>query len=135
MVHDIDASCAYYESIGIGPWQMVPPFTDLTELQMPSAEAFLKMQYRYVALDNVVLQLCQPPEDDCPQRRFLDEKGEGVFHIGFEAMIDRDVAEAEQVGLEVFMKGRRENGTGFAYFDTLDRAGVVLMIRQSTPSV
>lgn len=31
------------------------------------------------------------------------------------------------------MSGRRENGTGFTYYDTLDRAGVVWMNRQSQP--
>jgi hypothetical protein len=31
------------------------------------------------------------------------------------------------------MRGRRENGSGFTYFDTAEQAGVVLEIRQSPP--
>ena len=31
------------------------------------------------------------------------------------------------------MSGRRENGTGFTYYDTVDRAGVVWMNRQTQP--
>jgi hypothetical protein len=31
------------------------------------------------------------------------------------------------------MSGRRDNGTGFVYFDTLDQAGVVWMCRQTKP--
>jgi hypothetical protein len=29
------------------------------------------------------------------------------------------------------MRGQRDNGSGFVYFDTLDRAGVVLMARKT----
>ena len=36
-------------------------------------------------------------------------------------------------GLDVLMSGRRENGTGFVCFDTLDQAGVVWMCRQTNP--
>jgi hypothetical protein len=32
----------------------------------------------------ITVMLCDLDEDDCPQRRFLDEKGEGVFDICFE---------------------------------------------------
>lgn len=133
VVRDIDRSVAWYESIGIGPWQQYPPLTEYTTLEVPNRDAFTAMQYRYVNLDNVQLQLCQPPELDCPQHRFLDEHGEGVFHIGFEHPWETAAAAGEGVGLEVLMRGRRPNGTGFVYFDTLDEAGVVLMTRQTSP--
>ena len=41
---------------------------------------------------------------------------------------------SEELGLEVLQRGRRENGTGFIYFDTVEETGAVLMARQSTPS-
>jgi catechol 2,3-dioxygenase-like lactoylglutathione lyase family enzyme len=134
VVRDIDSAMAYYETLGIGPWEQYPPLTGYSDLEVPNTDAFLKMKYRFVNLDNVQIQLCEPPQEDCPQRRFLDEKGDGVFHIGFESPLDDGVEQAEARGLQVIMRGRRSNGTGFAYFDTLDDAGVVLMIRQSTPS-
>jgi methylmalonyl-CoA/ethylmalonyl-CoA epimerase len=131
VVRDIDTSVAYYESIGIGPWQDYPPLTEYTELDVPNPDAFLAMRYRVVNLDNVQLQLCQPPELDCPQRRFLDEHGEGVFHIGFEADVDVAAGQGAALGLDVIMRGRRPNGSGFIYFDTLDQAGAVLMARKT----
>jgi methylmalonyl-CoA/ethylmalonyl-CoA epimerase len=131
VVHDIDTSVAYYESIGIGPWQDYPPLTEYTSLTVANPDAFHAMRYRFVNLDNVQLQLCQPPELDCPQRRFLDAHGEGVFHLGFESDIDTAAQQAEAVGLDVIMRGQRPNGSGFVYFDTLDRAGVVLMARRT----
>jgi catechol 2,3-dioxygenase-like lactoylglutathione lyase family enzyme len=135
VVRDIEKSRAYYESIGIGPWREYPPLSEYTDLQVPSPSAFTKMRYQVCDLANMQLQLCEPPNEDCPQRRFLDEKGEGVFHLGFE-VADCNAAESAGVagGLEVKMRGRRGNGSGFTYFDTADRAGVILEIRASPPA-
>ena len=134
VVHDIDKARAYYESIGVGPWREYPPLVEYTDLQVPNRDAFLKMRYQICDLPTIQLQLCEPPREDCPQRRFLDTKGEGVFHIGFEVP-DCDAGEAEAAarGLKPQMRGRRSNGSGFTYFDTADEAGVVLEIR-ATPS-
>lgn len=131
VVRDIDASVAHYESLGIGPWRDYPPLTEYTDLEVPNRDAFLALRYKVADLENVQLQLCQPPELDCPQRRFLDEHGEGVFHLGFEADVDRAVEQGHALGLEVLMRGQRPNGSGFAYFDTLDQAGVVLLARRT----
>lgn len=131
VVHDLDRSAAYYESLGIGPWQDFPTPTGLPRLEVPDPEAFAALRYKVVQLDNVMLQLCQPPELDCPQRRFLDTKGEGVFHLGFERDVDQAVDEGIALGLEVLSRGQREDGSGFVYFDTLDDAGVVLMARRT----
>lgn len=130
VVHDIDRTQAFYESIGIGPWEAYPPLTEYRELEVPSRDGFLAMQYRICNLRNLQLQLCQPNDDPSPQRRQLDAKGEGVFHIGFEVP-DADAAEAETLrkGLSAQMRGRRANRTGFTYYDTAEKAGVVLLTR------
>ena len=133
VVHDIDASVAYYEGLGISPWQDYPPLSQFADPNVPNPEAFRQLKYRYVDLDNVQIQLCEPPQLDCAQRRFLDTHGEGVFHIGFEAELDTATSQAKASGLGVLMSGRRENGTGFVYFDTVDQAGVVWMCRQTKP--
>ncbi len=127
VVHDIDRTQAYYESIGIGPWVSYPPLAEYTELNVPNPVAFNAMRYRICNMANIQLQLCQPGAEPCPQRRFLDEKGEGVFHLGFEVP-DADAAEAAS-GIPVKMSGRRENRTGFTYYDTDEGGGVVLLTR------
>jgi methylmalonyl-CoA/ethylmalonyl-CoA epimerase len=131
VVRDLDKSVAYYESIGIGPWQDYPQLTEFTELSVPNPDAFHALRYKFVNLDNVQLQLCQPPELDCPQRRYLDSHGEGVFHIGFESDIDTAAQQGQALGLDVIMRGQRPNSSGFIYFDTLDQAGVVFMARKT----
>jgi hypothetical protein len=118
--------------VGIGPWRDYPPLDQYTELKVPDADAFLAMRYRYANLDNIQVQLCQPPQQDCPQRRFLQTKGEGVFHLGFSVEdCDAGEASAAELGLAVLMKGRRPDGSGFTYFDTSPQAGVILEIRKS----
>ena len=130
VVHDIDKTQAYYESIGVGPWEAYPPLAEYEDLQAPSREGFNAMQYRICNLPNIQLQLCQPSEHRSPQRVHLETKGEGVFHLGF-GVPDADVAEseAEHAGLPVKMRGRRKNRTGFTYYDTADKAGVILLTR------
>jgi catechol 2,3-dioxygenase-like lactoylglutathione lyase family enzyme len=130
VVHDIDKAQAYYQSIGIGPWEAYPPLAEYEELEAPSRAGFMAMQYRICNLPNVQLQLCQPSHDPTPQRLHLDTKGEGVFHIGFEVR-DADAAEAAARGdgLSVLMRGRRKNRTGFTYYNTADEAGVILLTR------
>ena len=130
VVHDIDKAQAYYQSIGIGPWESYPPLVEYEELEVPSRDGFMAMQYRICNRPSVQLQLCQPSKDPSPQRIHLDTKGEGVFHIGFEVS-DADVAEAEarRTGPSVLMRGRRTNRTGFTYYDTADKAGVILLTR------
>jgi methylmalonyl-CoA/ethylmalonyl-CoA epimerase len=134
VVHDIDEVQAYYESIAIGPWEAYPPLAEYEELEAPSREGFMAMRYRICNLPNVQLQLCQPSHDRSPQRIHLDTKGEGVFHLGFEVP-DADAAEIEvrSKGLPVLLSGRRKNRTGFTYYDTAEKAGVVLLTRATNP--
>jgi methylmalonyl-CoA/ethylmalonyl-CoA epimerase len=130
VVHDIDRTQAAYEAMGIGPWTAYPPLTEYGELDVPSRPGFLNLRYRVCDLPSVQLQLCQPDDSPSPQRRFLDAKGEGVFHIGFEVPdADAGEAEAKARGLPVLMRGRRANGTGFTYYDTAATAGVTLLTR------
>ncbi|MBP0439932.1 VOC family protein [Tianweitania sediminis] len=133
VVHDIDEAQAYYEGIGIGPWEAYPPLAEYEELDVPSPEGFRAMQYRVCNLPDIQIQLCQPSEHPSPQRIHLDSKGEGVFHLGFEVP-DADAAEvlANNAGLSTFMRGRRENRTGFTYYDSADKGGAVTLLTRAT---
>ena len=132
VVHDINKTQAYYESIGVGPWAAYPPLTEYEELDVPDPTGFMNMQYRICNLPNIQLQLCQPGEDATPQRVHLDTKGEGVFHLGFEVPnADAAEEEARLRGLPTRMRGRRSNHTGFNYYDTADHAGVTLLTRST----
>ena len=136
VVHDVEAAAAYYRSVGIGPWHDYPPMTQYTDLAVPNPEAFRAMRCKYADLANVQIQLCQPNALDSPQRRFLDSHGEGVFHLGFEVpSADAGEKAGLALGLDVLMRGRRPDQSGFTYFDTAAQAGgVILEIRSSPPA-
>ena len=130
IVRDLDAAVAYYESVGIGPWNDFPSLEPY-KLDVKDRTAYVAMRYRYATLDNYQLQLAQPVEGDTPQWRFLQERGEGVFHLGF-TVSDLEGAEKEglNLGLDIISRGRLPDHTGFTYFDTAQRgAGVTLEIR------
>ncbi len=137
VVRDMEKSVAYYESIGVGPWHDFPSLEAFRgELDVPDADAFVKLHYRYANLGNVQLQLCAPPAGNTRQRRFLEERGEGVFHLGFTVSdCDQAETEAQALGLAIMMRGRLPNRSGFTYFDTAGLgAGVTLEIRASKVS-
>ena len=97
VVHDLERAVAYYERIGVGPWFDYPKGDAYVEFEVPNREASAAMRYKCADLDNVQIQLCEPPAaPPSPQRAFLDAHGEGVYHLGFE-VADRDRAEAEAV--------------------------------------
>ncbi len=135
IVEDIDAAQKYYESIGIGPWIAYPPMTEYAELDVPNPQAFFKLQYRVCNLRNIQWQLCQPDDQPSPQREFLNKKGPGVYHIGFE-VTDANAAESEAKlhNLNVISRGRRANGSGFTYYDSLTKAGMTLLTRATPPN-
>ena len=130
VVHDLDKAVEYYASLGVGPFYDYPKGGEYVRFDVPNPQASADTRYRCADFDNVQLQLCQPSLLDSPQRRFLDEHGEGVYHLGFETP---DVAAAkaagEQLGLGVIASGERVDGGGFCYFDTRRDAGVVLEVR------
>ena len=54
VVHDIEQAVAYYESIGIGPWESYPPLTGFTTLDSQFCESVrLQLQpwYRWLRFD------------------------------------------------------------------------------------
>jgi len=118
--------------LGFGPFVDYPPLSEYVKLNVPDLTGFHELRFKCAQIGPVQLQLCQPGEGDSLYKRFLDEKGEGVYHLGF-VVDDVDDAEAglKASGLHVLASGRRVDGSGFSYMDTADEAGVVLLVRQS----
>lgn len=84
---------------------------------MPNADGFRQLIFKYADLPGLQLQLCEPGPADTPQRRFLETKGPGVFHLGFAVGQLSDAEQAgKTAGLQPLMRGRRPDGSGFTYF-------------------
>ena len=134
VVKDIDAAVKFYESIGIGPFEGYPPIKEYIKIDVPDKEGFYDLTIKCAKMGPVELQLIQPGKGGSLYKDFLEKRGEGVYHLGFVVDdIDDSEAEVKSMGLGVISSGRRENGSGFSYLDTADKAGVTLLIRQSPP--
>ena len=136
-VHRSDGTRASgrYESVGIGPWHDYPDLTAFTDLDVPSVDGFHKLIYKWTTIGDLQLQLVQPGAGRTPQGDFLAAHGEGVFHIGFSVdSVDEAEATAAALGLDVILRGRRSDGSGFSYFDTYPSAGVTLQVRRAPAS-
>jgi catechol 2,3-dioxygenase-like lactoylglutathione lyase family enzyme len=135
VVRNIDAAVRFLESLGIGPFFEYPPMTEYTTLNVPDKDGFFNTVIKCVQIGPVQLQLVQPGDGRSIYKDFLEKNGEGVFHLGFVVPnIDTAEAEVKNMGLEVISSGRRANGSGFAYFDTAEKCGVTLLVRQSPPA-
>ena len=134
VVRDLEKAQAFYESIGIGPWQDYGSLKQYTQLNVADTEGFFDLTFKFVQLGTIQIQLVQPGKGRSVYKDHLEQKGEGVFHIGFEV---ENIKNAEKniktMGLEVLQSGRRDDGSGFAYFQTAEKAGVTLLVRQSPP--
>jgi len=134
VVRDIDAAVTFYESIGIGPFKSYPPIKEYVKIDVPDKKGFYNLTIKCAQIGAVELQLIQPGAGQSLYKDFLDKKGEGVYHLGFVVDdIEKSGVEVKAMGLGVISSGRRENGSGFSYLDTVDKAGVTLLIRQSPP--
>ena len=132
VVEDIEKTKSYYESIGIGPWVDYPPLVEYTKLNVIDEKGFFATRFVYTQIGDLQLQLAQPGEGKTIYKEFLEMKGEGVFHIGFE-VDDIDIVDKQLTdnGLKILSGGRRDDGSGFSYLDTRQHAGVTLLVRQT----
>jgi 4-hydroxyphenylpyruvate dioxygenase-like putative hemolysin len=128
----MEKAVQFYESIGIGPFKDYPPLTEYKKLDVLDETGFFNLKFKVAQVGDIQIQLCQPGQGKSIYRDFLEKKGEGVFHLGFVVdRIDDSEAELKKLGLKVLSSGRREEGSGFSYMDTAEKAGVTLLIRQS----
>ncbi|KPK91298.1 MAG: hypothetical protein AMJ94_07465 [Deltaproteobacteria bacterium SM23_61] len=132
VLRNMDEAIKFYTSIGIGPFEDYPPLKEYIELDVPDKVGFHNLKIKVVQIGPIQIQLIQPGEGKSPYKDFLEEKGEGVYHLGFVVDdVDDSEAELKKMGLKVLSSGRREDGSGFSYLDTAEKAGVVLLVRQS----
>ena len=92
-----------------------------------------QVKLTFFNLGQVVIELLQPISEGTSWKEYLDEKGEGVQHLGFQVEdLDKTSAALEKAGYPVLHKGRydADNGT-YVYHETLDDLGVVIELLHS----
>lgn len=132
VVENLDESVARLEGLGFGPFVAYPPLTEYTRLDVADADAFYGLRIVVCEIGPIALQVIEAKDSNTIYGDFLRDRGEGVFHLGFR--VD-DIESAEQEvrdqGLRILSSGRRDDGSGFTYFDTASQLGVTMLLRQS----
>lgn len=126
VVNDIEKTCKHYESF-FG----TDPFSEVIDVDMDGAilrgqPVKTKIKVAFVQSGDVQIELIQPVEGRNPYTEFLETKGEGIHHLGYQVE-DMNAAKAEFIS-----RGReplfyRDMGVmEFAYFDTSEAGGLMI---------
>lgn len=130
VVKDIDKTIEYLSSLGIGPFKPLhrPP---MVERKVRGKLADYKLKIALAQLGQLELELIQPVEGECVQKEFLENKGEGIHHLGiYVDDLNKEVAELGKHGVKVIQSGRRATGDGFAYLGTSAIGGITIELIQ-----
>ena len=129
-VRDLDATIQRYEDdFGIGPWTRwdtsPESFPEQYEHGQPSQTS---TRCAAVYVGSVMLEVFQPVSENSIFTQFLEEKGEGVHHIGVRA-VDYDALIAAQVeqGNTFPLQGHID-GVDVSYLPTERDLGVLLEV-------
>jgi Glyoxalase/Bleomycin resistance protein/Dioxygenase superfamily len=135
VVRDIEATMrTYVHEYGIGPWDIYEfnPGTvkDLREDGEPVERSW---RLAISQVGQVQWELVQPLDDESIYARFLEEKGEGVHHIGVAVPSYEDTITAlAEKGRRVVLGGEHK-GTNFAYLSTDEDLGLITEIFSGAP--
>lgn len=131
VVENLDDAVARLQALGLGPFLGYPPLREYVSLDVPDVEDFYDLHIVVCDIGAVQLQVIEGAGNTI-YGDFLRSHGQGVFHLGFVVDdIDNAEKQAEGDGLQVLSRGRRADGSGFTYFDTVSELGVALLLRQS----
>lgn len=122
--------------LGVGPFlEEIYPGIEATVNGKPA-------QYKILAftanLGQLEIEICQPLEGELILKNFLEEKGEGVHHIGiYVDNFDKQVSEWKKKGFHVLQQSRLPppypKEGGYAFLDTEKLLGVILELANPPP--
>ena len=136
IVRDMDKAIEYYQSLGIGPFELFKSrvYIERKVLGKPINVDDIKFKVKKARMGPVELELIEPGEGESLWREFLETRGEGINHLGFLVEdIDKEMAKLEEKGVKVLYSSKFQNGGGAAYFDTGKIGGVLLELIQRPP--
>ena len=123
VVRDMEKAIKFYEALGIGPFppllgpQGKVPLADKT-LQGNPAEWELDLRHAEGGVGDLTFELIQPLEGDTPVKEFLEEKGEGIQHIGFFVDdIEQETAKMAEKGFKITQSAETPT-VKWAYYGT-----------------
>ena len=135
VVRDLDQAVAFYERLGIGPFEEGPSAHTIERKIYGEPSTDAKVEGRLAQMGNIEFELLQPVSGRTVQGDFLEEHGEGVVHIcAHTDDLERDIEELTALGYEVISEGKLSDGGRFAYFDTRAVGGLILELFETGSS-
>ena len=121
VVKDVEKYMRFYEKMfGVEPFPTVESAINSAKLKIVLFE-----------LGEVEIELIQVVKGESVHSRFLEERGEGLHHLGFFVKdIEKELSRLEKDGIEVLQRGEVLGTVKFAYLDTEKALGVVLELIQ-----
>ena len=131
VVRDIVQAAAFYERLGIGPFEEGPSAHTVERKIYGTDAPDVAVKGLVAQMGNIEFELLQPVAGKGIQAEFLERHGEGVVHLcAYTDDLDRDMAELTSLGCAVISYGRVSDGGRFAYFETREVGGLVLELFQ-----
>ncbi|MFC1992206.1 VOC family protein [Chloroflexota bacterium] len=131
LVKDMDKAIAYFESLGLGPFEPLVLSGDELEQSAYGKPTKRKLKNMCTHVGVVELEVIQPLEDAVLQENFMKTRGEGINHIGFKVEdVDSARAELEKKGLKVIQTRSNTSGMKSIYVDSDKVGGVQIEIWQ-----
>ena len=130
VVRDLDKAIEYYQSLGIGPFEVIATDT-ITDKTMYGKPMNWKMKAAIAQMGPIKFELIEPVEDAPLWEEFLERGGEGINHLAF--VVDdcaKETAKLTNKGLKVVQTARFESGGSCAFFDTREVGGVIIELIQ-----
>lgn len=131
IVHDLDKTVEYYESLGIGPftsWSVEVVERKLRGKVVTDVKNKIKM----VRVGPTTIELTQPVAGkESIWREFLEKYGEGVQHLAF-VVEDIEKAKAEMVkrGLNIVYTAKFKPRGGAVYLEDKKAGGIMFELFQ-----
>lgn len=126
VVKDLERTVKRLGELGIGPF-VVPEAPEGAEGLFYQGQP-LESDYkaRVARLGNMQLEIIQPDDKPNPWKEFLETRGEGIHHIGFQVDdVEGELSRLTACGVEVPIIGKQNGKTGAAYVD-LNIANLVI---------
>jgi len=135
MVADIDEVVEYYKSLGIAKFRP-PRMFDASrfaewKIYGKTPETLDQHKCQYLDIGPLALEMLQTVSGVSIHDDFVNKVGEGMEHVGFTVdNLEEETAMMVKNGMPVIVSGKREDGTGFAYFDLRKGGNIIIELIQ-----
>jgi catechol 2,3-dioxygenase-like lactoylglutathione lyase family enzyme len=132
VVRDVDKTAKYYQYLGIATVQPQVRFdsSSITGVKVygKPPKTPIRAKTRIAQIGRVLYELIQPLEGEGIFKESLDRRGEGIIALTFTVDdLERETDKLVKKGVSVIFSGKPRTGRAFAYFDTREDGGDVMI--------